>query len=426
MTPVPVEREGIMQSPKEPDIPAMHQALVDQLKKSGHMQDARIEAAFRSVPRHLFLPGVALDEVYRDQAIATRSIDGQVVSSSSQPTIMAIMLEQLHLQPGHCVLEIGSGTGYNAALMAHIVGAAGQVVTIDIDEDIVEAAREHLATAGFGSVHVICADGGLGYPDAAPYDRIILTVNAADITPAWHTQLKPSGRLLLPLVLRGPQASIAFTPVKDHLESLSVRACGFVGLRGAFAEADTVVQLAPEAGQLVLRLGEARPIDAQAVYDLLHSPAQDLPLSISLEPQGLFFGLGFWLALHEPLFCSLSAYGPLAEQGIIPSLVNFPGKTVTTVGLLTEDALSVLMRPPSLAPVDVLPDGSSFSLYLRSFGSATTLAQQLKQQVMAWDAAGRPGEQQLHVNAYPQEATYTLKVSDIVISKRWTNFVYSW
>jgi protein-L-isoaspartate(D-aspartate) O-methyltransferase len=416
-----------MQAPAEqPDIPAMHQALVDQLKKNGYIQDARVEAAFRAIPRHLFLPGVAPNEVYRDQAIATHSINGQVVSSSSQPTIMAIMLEQLHLRPGQRVLEIGTGTGYNAALMAHIVGAKGEVVTIDIDEDIVEAARVHLAGAGFGHVHVICADGGLGYPDAAPYDRIILTVNAADITPAWYTQLKPNGRLLLPLLVRGPQASIAFTPVKDHLESLSVRACGFVDLRGAFAEVDTVVQLAPEAGQLVLRLGEARPIDAQSVYNLLRSPAQDLPLQITLEPQRLFFGLSFWLALHEPLFSSLSAYGPLAGQGIIPHLVYYPGKTVTTIGLVSEDALSVLMRHQSSIASDTFFDGSAFNLYLRSFGAADVLTQQLKQQVMAWDVAGRPGEQQLHVSAYPQDASSNLKASDIVIAKRWTNFVYSW
>ncbi len=285
-----------MQSPKEPDITALHQALIDQVKSNGHIHTARVEAAFRAIPRHLFLPDKPSAEVYRDQAIAIQSINGQVVSSSSQPTIMAIMLEQLQLQPGQRVLEIGTGTGYNAALMAHIVGTTGEVVTIDIDEDIVEAARKHLTNAGFGDVHVICADGGLGYPDAAPYDRIILTVNAADITPAWRTQLKPQGRLLLPLVLRGPQASIAFTPAKDHLESLSVRACGFVGLRGAFAEADTLVQLAPEINQLTLRLGEARPIDAQAVYALLQSPPQDISLPITFQPQEPFFGPGFWLS----------------------------------------------------------------------------------------------------------------------------------
>ena len=415
-----------MQSPKEPDITAMHQALVNQVKNNGHIRSARVEAAFRAVPRHLFLPNMAPAEVYRDQAIAIQSINGQVVSSSSQPTIMAIMLEQLQLQPGHRILEIGSGTGYNAALMAHIVGATGEIVTIDIDEDIVEAARKHLATAGFGHVRVICADGGLGYPDAAPYDRIILTVNAADITPAWHTQLKPRGRLLLPLVLRGPQASIAFLLVKDHLESLSVRACGFVGLRGAFAETDTLVQLSPEINQLTLRLGEARPIDAHSVYALLQSPAQDIRLPISFQPQEPFFGPGFWLALHEPQFCLLSASGRPAEQGIIPNLIQFPGKNTTTIGLLTENALSVLMRHPAPTSTDTIPAGESYNLYIRSFGSADLLAQQLKKQIMAWDAAGRPAEQQLHVRAYPQDASCNLKDSDIVIAKRWTKFVYSW
>ena len=414
-----------MQLPKESDITALHQALIDQVKNNGHIHDARVEAAFRAVPRHLFLPNMAPTEVYRDQAIAIQSINGQVVSSSSQPTIMAIMLEQLHLQPGHRVLEIGSGTGYNAALMAHIVGTSGEVVTIDIDEDIVEAAREHLATAGFGHVHVICGDGGLGYPDAAPYDRIILTVNAADITPAWHTQLKPHGRLLLPLVLRGPQASIAFKSVKDHLESLSVRACGFVGLRGAFAEADTLVQLSPEINQLTLRLGEARPIDAQAIYALLQNPTQDIRLPITFQLQEPFFGPGFWLALHEAQFCLLTASSSLAKQGSIPYLIQFPGKNTTTIGLLAEDALSVLRRPPT-SPADTLPTGESYNLYIRSFGSADLLAQQLKKQIMAWDAAGRPGEQQLHVRAYPQDASCNLKDSDIVISKRWTKFVYSW
>src|SRR5581483_5459570 len=115
---------------------------------------------------------------------------------------MAIMLEQLQLKPGLRVLEIGAGTGYNAALMAHIVGETGQVITIDIDEDIVYNARLHLVTAGFERVQVICADGGAGYAHAAPYDRIILTVGASDITPAWRDQMKPNGRLLLPLTLR--------------------------------------------------------------------------------------------------------------------------------------------------------------------------------------------------------------------------------
>src|SRR2546428_12794983 len=99
-----------------------HQALVDSLKASGCIRTPLVEAAFRAVPRHLFLPGTPLDLVYSDEAIPTKRFDGATVSSSSQPAIMAFMLEQLQLEPGHRVLEVGAGTGYNAALMGHIVG----------------------------------------------------------------------------------------------------------------------------------------------------------------------------------------------------------------------------------------------------------------------------------------------------------------
>ncbi len=181
------------------DASARHHALVTRLKEGGYLSDPRVEAAFRAVPRHLFLPDVPLEVVYADEAIPTKRRDGLVISSSSQPAVMAIMLDQLALQPGHRVLEIGAGTGYNAALMAHIVGNTGQVVTVDIDDDIVAAAHAHLAVAGFPAVHVVCGDGALGSADAAPYDRIILTVGARDIAPAWIAQVRPDGRLLVPL-----------------------------------------------------------------------------------------------------------------------------------------------------------------------------------------------------------------------------------
>src|SRR5579859_6035322 len=124
---------------------ALQQDLVEQLIRAGNIRTEAVEAAFRAVPRHVFLPELAAEEAYRDEAIPTKFLNGSAISSSSQPAIMAIMLEQLELQPGQRVLEIGAGTGYNAALIAHIVGETGQVVTIDIDEDIVADARTHLA-----------------------------------------------------------------------------------------------------------------------------------------------------------------------------------------------------------------------------------------------------------------------------------------
>src|SRR4029434_2947600 len=137
------------------DVAALHAALVDALLRRGAITDPRVEAAFRAIPRHLFLPDAPLAEVYRHQAITTKSRDGEAISSSSQPEIMATMLDQLRLAPGLRVLEIGAGTGYNAALMAHIVGEKGAVVTMGVDDDLVESARAHLRAAGASRAQVI-------------------------------------------------------------------------------------------------------------------------------------------------------------------------------------------------------------------------------------------------------------------------------
>jgi protein-L-isoaspartate(D-aspartate) O-methyltransferase len=221
-------------------IQALHRALVDQVKSSGVLHIPAVEAAFRSVPRHNFLPDVPLEDVYSDRAIATKFQDGRSISASSMPTVMAIMLEQLGLAPGHRVLEIGAGTGYNAALMAQIVGETGDVITIDLDADIVEAARRHLVAAGFPQVQVLCQDGWLGYAPAAPYDRIILTVASWDIAPAWRKQLRPGGRLVLPLALFDDlQKLVAFELVEGQLTSLSVQSGAFMTLRGALATASS-------------------------------------------------------------------------------------------------------------------------------------------------------------------------------------------
>src|SRR5207245_8733647 len=105
------------------DPEALRAALVETLRSKGCLRSPAIADAFATVPRHLFVPEVSVGEAYRDRWIATKRLaDGEVVSSSSQPEIMAVMLEQLDVRPGQRVLEIGAGTGYNAALLAHLVG----------------------------------------------------------------------------------------------------------------------------------------------------------------------------------------------------------------------------------------------------------------------------------------------------------------
>jgi protein-L-isoaspartate(D-aspartate) O-methyltransferase len=215
-------------------IGGLHRRLVDRLKGGGLLDSPPIEAAFRAVRRDLFLPGVPLEEVYSDRVIPTKFQDGRSISSSSQPAVMAIMLQQLGIEPGQRVLEVGTGTGYNAALIAQIVGETGEVISIDLDADTVDKAREHLAVAGYSRVRVKCADGWFGYPEAAPYDRIILTAATWDIAPAWRDQLRPGGRMVLPLVLFDTlQKLVAFELAAGCLASVSIKDGSFMPLRGA-------------------------------------------------------------------------------------------------------------------------------------------------------------------------------------------------
>lgn len=175
-----------------------------------------------------------MKDVYSDRAIVTKQVDGVGVSSSSQPAVMAVMLEQLELEPGQRVLEIGAGTGYNAALLSALVGRRGWVTTVDIDPETAEAARDHLRSAGCKRVEVVAADGGFGHPPMAPYDRIIVTAGCWQIPQPWIEQLAEGGLIVLPFRLNGAHVSLALRKHGDELLSVRAEMCGFMPLRGAF------------------------------------------------------------------------------------------------------------------------------------------------------------------------------------------------
>lgn len=197
-------------------------ALVDRIDASGAWADDPVwREAFEAVPRHLFVPYYYVGVVggyerrwgespdprtrerwvrgaYADAPLATRLRDGELLSSSSQPSLMAMMLAALEVEDGDRVLEIGAGTGYNAALLAHRLGDDGLVTTVDLEPDITEAARQHLAAAGYRPV-VVTGDGARGVPERAPFDRIIATCTLASIPQAWLAQCTPGARILTPL-----------------------------------------------------------------------------------------------------------------------------------------------------------------------------------------------------------------------------------
>jgi protein-L-isoaspartate(D-aspartate) O-methyltransferase len=343
--------------------------LVDGLRQAGHVSSQRVAAALRAVPRHMFVPGIEPERVYQDEAFPIKyGEDGRPVSSSSQPAIMARMLDQLDVQPGHRVLEIGTGSGYNAALLGHLVGETGAVVSVDIDADLVADARERLAACGVSQVTVGCGDGGLGWPEHAPYDRIIATVGAWDISPAWVAQLAPQGRLVVPLDLRGPQRSIAFQQIDNHLESISAVPCGFMRMRGAFAGPESIHQLGPQSG-VFLGMAEQRPVDVDALYAALARPGVDVSSGVRVTLNDARHGLCLWLALHEPAIAGLSAIGAAADHGLVPALIEYPGRGTATVALIGTGALAALVR---------LGEEQPFELGARPLGqSGNCLAQRL-------------------------------------------------
>jgi protein-L-isoaspartate(D-aspartate) O-methyltransferase len=194
--------------------------------------------AFARVPRHLFLPGVALDRVYADDAVVTHDVGGIPTSSSSQPSLMARMIDLLDVRPGARVLEIGTGTGYNAAVLAAL-GAA--VTTVELQPDVAEAAVGHLRAAGVeivgdgaaaapGTVRVVRGDGA--EPPEGTYDRAMVTAGCWGLPARVTEALADGGILVAPLRVNGVELVYALRRAGDTLRGDGGLPCGFMPLRG--------------------------------------------------------------------------------------------------------------------------------------------------------------------------------------------------
>ncbi|MGH3752486.1 MAG: methyltransferase domain-containing protein [Pseudonocardiaceae bacterium] len=213
------------------DAEVLRQGMVEVLAQRGELGE-RWRAAFTEVARHEFIPELVwrydretsahcdlvplrrgddpqgwLERAYANASVTTQVDDGhpigeagcgrEVTSSASMPGVVAQMLTALDAEPGMRVLEIGTGTGYNAALLAHRLGAQ-HIVSVEVDPAVAGHARHALAAAGFGAVTVVTGDGAQGYLPGAPYDRVISTVAAAEVPYAWVAQTRPGGLVLTP------------------------------------------------------------------------------------------------------------------------------------------------------------------------------------------------------------------------------------
>ena len=462
----------------------LRQRLVNYLQAEGAIRSPLLAKAFSEVPREIFLPSnVPLERVYSDDAIVVKWDENNFPSSSSsQPILMADMLEALRLEPGLKVLEIGAGVGYNAALMADWVGDGSLVTTVDLDPGMADIARTNLANLAqlsgktFDRVSVVAADGSLGYPPNAPYDRIIVTVQQWEIAPAWIEQLRVGGIMLLPLTVSNHLWGgliPAFQKKPDGiLVGIGGSFGGFMPMRGEMAHPAAVqgrfglLPLSPAriwpdqnpsadpAPKLLLSNSEIMP-DLEKFLEQpgveVFGPEENFALEFTdrnnpgrtqRDVSYSFYGFSFILALAsgDKLFSVLLAIPlPEPEDGQ-PALQN--GRTPTgwvrdgwqyeNRGLaLVETSqdgrgydLALLLSPPQNNRPDKLvqgwrlrmPDAAPVSPEMPNLA-----VEKLRQAWRTWQSMDRPNPAQYRPIAYP--ANTPQPVPGLVLPRRFYNLV---
>jgi protein-L-isoaspartate(D-aspartate) O-methyltransferase len=231
--------------------------LLDQAQQIYHqtpLSDATVQA-YLDTPRHRFVRRFReraskewsvvteanlqqhLATLYADQPLTLfGEDDDNIPSTISQPSFVLRMLDLLRVQAGHTVLELGTGSGWNAALLGRLVGPSGRVTSIEIIPELAQGAAETLALLGMTNVQVIAADGGDGYAEGGPYDRIVFTAGTYDLPRPFYEQTRANGLLLAVIKNSGGGDNLfLLRKVGDHFESIDSMPCGFVQMTGKYS-----------------------------------------------------------------------------------------------------------------------------------------------------------------------------------------------
>lgn len=209
------------------DLEFQRARMVDTQIAARGVKDPRVLAAMREVPRHLFVLADSRAHAYEDRPLAIGL--GQTIS---QPFIVAAMTEALRPEPHHRVLEVGTGSGYQAAVLARLVSS---VISIERHEALARQARAALDAAGIANVQVEVGDGSAGWPAGAPFDGIIVTAGAPDVPDTLKEQLGPGGRLVIPVGRGDHQVLTVVTRTADGFRAEAGESCVFVPLVGRYA-----------------------------------------------------------------------------------------------------------------------------------------------------------------------------------------------
>ncbi|MFF9212862.1 MULTISPECIES: methyltransferase, FxLD system [unclassified Streptomyces] len=373
--------------------------LVDTILQSQPLTPA-VEQAMRTVPRETFLPGIDLDKAYADQAVIIKdNPDGPLaLSCASVPSVVGMMLTQLDVQPGDNILEIGAGTGYNAALLCEITGTTGNVTSIDIDSDVALHARTMLDRAGYQHVHVMERDGLIGAPENAPYDRMLAAVGLWDVPTAWWEQLREGGRLVLPLRWRGQTRSVALTRHGNTLVSEGMELCGFVPIVGQDGEQTTTLN--PDDTIRVIH-DEDQTVDAAALgASLANTPGLEVMSDQRIGGEESFDGVWLRATATDDRVCRLQ----VMPEAMDHELLLRPAVPVRTPVLVDGDSLAYLIvrregadpqRPHRLGAAAYGPHAAKLAqdliAHIEHWGAARSAVPQLTITPATTDATVGPG-----------------------------------
>lgn len=323
--------------------------------------------------RHWFVPQVSREVAEADAPVVThRAADGTATSSASQPTIVAQMLDQLDLREGQRVLEVGAGTGYNAALLATLVGPSGEVTTIDIQPDVAAEARDALNRTGHQRVQVVVGDGSGGLPGGGTVDRIIVTAGAWDLSLAWFEQLAVGGRLVVPLRWRGQTQSVAFVREVDHFRAESLVRCGFLPMVGQDGEQTIPIAV---RRQVLVTFDSDQALDSAGLTSSMECSGSSAWSGVMIGPEEPISGIWLRLTVTEPGTVRVAATPEAAAMGLCRPAVLGHSPAIVQAGSLAYLTVRTHVGSAPLLELGATahgPDGEE-------------LANRLMHQVRSWD-----------------------------------------
>lgn len=397
------------------DLSAQNIALIEELKSFGSIISPSTESAFQNIPRHLFVGRSEQKRAYTNYGVAVYSRWKKWRTTASQPSMVAEMIEELQLQSGQKVLEIGAGTGYNSALMKYIIGEEGEVVTIDFNKELTDLAVRNISKTNVSDIKVVCGDGWLGYSNLAPYDRIILTASTWDISPAWYEQIRLNGRFVLPLSIKGLQFITVVNSKGDRLEGSLNVPCGFMRMKGSFAEPFHAISLSyPENEISQLQIYGQNSVSKKEVSKIekIINTSQGFKIfsvsEFTASWDDFINGIRLWIALKNENFCILVAPGN-PWYGY-------------SVGFWNKECICLLN--PGKYPGEKT---KSIQLEIMTLGKDPEgkHSHKLIEQIRTWITIGRPRSNQFKLRAYPKENSYTSFSNETVILAKYMAFVFN-